>query len=379
VPESITLEYPREKIEESRRLQEPLARFEYVERVPVTSGVSARYVLHARGVGFLEYFSDPKTQIHHQLLNYQWRLENVPGDWVTGPGVSVSPDFQQGAQAGSFEVEIRWFDHSPPKVLHPLRRPEDVEALEVPDVRAGMFGRILGWYEAMLEAADDFEVTFNGERVPVNVSFGFPGGPFPKALALAQTNLLHWVYECPEALHRLMDLTTESHLACERYRRERLGLSKEGLGIGCDGGEMLSPATFREFISPYQQRAYGAFPGSRGLHMCGRIDHLMEILADEWQITNLNGFGACADKRKLASTMGGRVTMNGGVDCLTLLNGTPSQVREAALEALEILAPCGGYTLCDGYNLAPGTPLENLQAMVDAAIEYGKPEVKRNC
>jgi len=29
--------------------------------------------------------------------------------------------------------------------------------------------------------------------------------------------------------------------------------------------------------------------------------------------------------------------------------------------------------LCDGYNVAPGTPLENLQAMVDAAVEYGRP------
>ena len=60
---------------------------------------------------------------------------------------------------------------------------------------------------------------------------------------------------------------------------------------------------------------------------------------------------------------------------MTLLRGTPDQVREEALRNLEAFAPAGGYMLCDGYNLAPGTPAENLEAMVAAAKEYGRPKV----
>ena len=369
MPEKIALQYPEEKIEENRRLREPQQRFDYEERVPVIFGASARFVLDGRGVGFMEYFADPKTQLRHQLLNLKWKLENVPGDWVTGKGVSVSPDFQQAAQAGNFEIEVHWSDDQPPKARPAVRVPEDVLELELPDVRAGMFGRIVDWYEEMVKAKDDFEVTFNGEAVPIQVGFGCPGGPFPKALAMAQGNLLQWLCECPEIVRRLMGLMTESHLACERYRRGRLGLSLENGGAGCDGAEMMSAAMFREFVSPYHLRNYEAFPGTRGLHMCGRIDHLLDILADEWRITGLGGFGACADKGKLAAAMGGRVQMHGGVDCMTLLRGTPGQVREEALSNLEAFAPAGGYMLCDGYNLAPGTPAENLEAMVAAAME----------
>ncbi|MDP7254554.1 MAG: uroporphyrinogen decarboxylase family protein [Planctomycetota bacterium] len=373
MPEKIELRYPEQKIEENRRLRAPVPRFEYEERVPVIFGVGTRFVLHERGVGFLEYFSDPKTHLRHQLLNQKWKLENMPGDWVTGKGVSVSPDFQHAPQAGSFEVEVDWRDDVPPKVTPPIQNPEDVESLEVPDVRAGMFGRVVEWYEDMCDAANEFEVTFNGDRVPVGVSFGVAGAPFPKAMALAQTNLLQWTAECPEAVHHLMDRVTESHIRCERYRRERLGLPMKNTGGGCDGGEMLSPDMFREFVSPYHLRLYEAFPGSRGLHMCGRIDHLLEILAVEWRINSLTGFGDCTDKHQLAAAMGGHVTMNGGVDINVLLRGTPSEVKAEALRNLDVFAPCRGYMLCDGYNLPPGTPIENLEAMVEASIEYGRP------
>ena len=57
--------------------------------------------------------------------------------------------------------------------------------------------------------------------------------------------------------------------------------------------------------------------------------------------------------------------------------GPVAKIREAALANLAALAPYGGYSICDGYNLPPGTPIEHMQAVVDAAVEYGKPEINR--
>ena len=42
---------------------------------------------------------------------------------------------------------------------------------------------------------------------------------------------------------------------------------------------------------------------------------------------------------------------------MLMLNGTRAQVKQAALHALEHLAPCGGFRLGDGANVCPGTPL----------------------
>lgn len=376
MPEKLVLRYPIERMEESQRLAAATAKFEAPDRVPVIFGVSTRYLLHARGVGFLEYFSDPATHLRHQLLNLQWKLENLPGDWLLNAGVHVAPDFQQGAQAGNFEVEVDWRDDVPPAVRPCVSSPEDVARLAEPLLDGGMFGRIVAWSEAMAAEAEHYEVTFNGEPVPIHVGFGQPGAPFPRALALAQESLFLWAGADPAALHLLMDLCTRSFIVCERWLRERQGRRLEHLGGGCDGGEMFSPAMFAEFVTPYHLRAYDAFPGQRALHMCGRIDHLLEHFATVWKLDNLTGFGSVTDQQKLAEALGGRCRMHGGVDCWTLERGTPAAVREASLQTLAALAPCGGYQLCDGYNLAPGTPLENLQAMVDASVEYGRPELR---
>jgi len=371
--ERIELRCDPKRIETARRLREPLARFEYAERVPVIFGVATRYLLHARGVGFLEFASDPVTMMRHQLLNYQWQLEHIPGDWIMGPGVAVSPDFQQGAQAGNFEVEVAWRDDVPPAVIPPLQSEDDVMALSLPPLNGGMYGRAVRWREQMIEALDRFEVTFNGEPVKVSVGLPVPGGPWARALSLAQENVLYWMAAAPQVAHRLMDLCAESYLACDIHSRTTTGRRMVSAGFGCDGGEMLSPASFDTFLTPYHQRLYEHFGGERSIHMCGRIDHLLDVLVDRWQIDALTGFGWSTDKHLLAEKLGGKVKLHGGVSCQVLERGTPGEVREAALEALSILAPKGGYMLCDGYNVAPGTPIENLQAMVDAAVEYGRP------
>lgn len=49
-------------------------------------------------------------------------------------------------------------------------------------------------------------------------------------------------------------------------------------------------------------------------------------------------------------------------------------MKDAAGEALQAMAPCGGYMQGDGANICPGTPLENLEAMMDAACAYGLPQ-----
>jgi uroporphyrinogen-III decarboxylase len=50
-----------------------------------------------------------------------------------------------------------------------------------------------------------------------------------------------------------------------------------------------------------------------------------------------------------------------------------SRIREATRTCLEKLAPLKGYIVQDGANIPPGTPVENINAMMEAAVAYGCP------
>ena len=107
--------------------------------------------------------------------------------------------------------------------------------------------------------------------------------------------------------------------------------------------------------------------------MYGRIEHLLDILAGEIRIDALNGFGDCVDRRLVAAKLGGRVHLSGGVKIDTLLNGPKEAIAADCRDALEVLAPFGGYVLQHGNNVPPGTPNEHLAVLRRASEEYGMP------
>ena len=70
--------------------------------------------------------------------------------------------------------------------------------------------------------------------------------------------------------------------------------------------------------------------------------------------------------------MGGRVTLIGNVDPMLVHGGTPEEVRDATRNVIEILGPTRGLIIQDGSNIPPGSPLENINAMTEAAELYGR-------
>ena len=368
----IDLSYPEEKMQANWERMKAHAKFEYFDRVPVSCGVSLRYILRERGVGYNEYFSSPRLQIYHQLMNRKWRLEHIRDDSVLSPGVSVSPDFST-IRGAMFDVKVHWSDTEIPKALPILHSIEDVKRLKVPSPTNSLCGRKIEWYHEMKEIAKEAEVTFNGKPVQVNVGIGGEGGPIPIALSLAGENLFLWAAQYPDVLHDLLEKTTQTSIDYEHYIRDLTERPKTGCGMGCDGAEMFSPKHFVEFVVPYYTRVYEEFPGNRSLHNCGRIDHLLDMLRDELKLNNLSGFGDPVDRKLIAEKLGGRVHMSGGVNIALLLHGSKEQIREDCMDALRTIAPCGGYILQDGNNVPPGTSIENLDVLTECSEAFGVP------
>ncbi len=109
--------------------------------------------------------------------------------------------------------------------------------------------------------------------------------------------------------------------------------------------------------------------------MCGNSAHLHEVLLEDLRMTSFNAFGYEVEPRIAAANLGGRVYLLGNINPMLMLSGSKEEVKRAAAECLAALAPFGGFVLSDGANVCPGTPIENLAALVEAAEEYGTPNV----
>lgn len=347
-----------------------------VDRVPVRANENQWTCLAARGVSFAAYTRDPRTHLRHAILNRKWRLETIRDDTpMPTETLHISPDF--GCLRGvEFSMEIQWQEDGPPKAQHPLHEPEAIDTLAVPDPEGGLNAHYLEWTRAMLAAAEDFDVRLNGTPLELAVSHGHGGGPIPSAFALCGTNLFLWMLTDPDRVHRLMEIVTTSFIQCVQHFDGLFGRPREHpLGMGCDTGEMLSPEQYREFVVPYYQKVWEHFPGPRGLHMCGRIDHLLTVIRDELVIAQLNGFGCPTDRHQLAAVMAGRVIMSGGPDPVLIQRGPVEAIKAECRSYIDTVGQRGGYTLCPGGGAAVGTPSAHFAAMVEASREAAEARV----
>ena len=363
-----------ERNKEKEALLSSTGRFEPTERVPVYSHPNQWTALAARGVSAGEYMRSPRDNLREQILNLKWRIENIFDDRpIPTESISFGPDF--GCLRGiEFPMEITWQEDQPPKCAHPLTSLEQIDALEVPPPDGGLNAKRIEWYRAMCDVAGDLDVRLNGQPLEVRANIGQPGGPIPGAFALAGSNLFLWIALDPERVHRLLDIVTESHMQCIAFFDELTGRSSSHpVGLGADTSELMNAQNFCEFVVPYYLRIWAKYPGRRGLHNCGQINHLLGSLRDDLQITHLNGFGFPADRELLGEELGGHVHMVGGPSPVVLKEG-PYEAIVAECEAyIRAVGKSGGYVLMTGGGDIPGTPLEHYGAMMEASARVGCP------
>jgi uroporphyrinogen-III decarboxylase len=219
--------------------------------------------------------------------------------------------------------------------------------------------------------------------VPVNVAPPAIGGEGPQMMAvdLVGEDFYWWMAEYPEACHKLMDKITKAMLAAELNFRKVDPSPRWGFGLAEDSAQIASTEMFREFVVPYDNILYdnlgAGMKDGRGMHMCGNSMHLHQSLIEDLRISSFNIFGYMVPPKIAAERFGGHTYLWGNVNPMLMLDGTVEEVRAEAMECLKWMAPCGGYALGDGANVCPGTPLENLAVLTEAAEEYAKTRDQR--
>ena len=157
-----------------------------------------------------------------------------------------------------------------------------------------------------------------------------------------------------------------------------VGVHGWAISEGYSGADTISPRTYEEFLHPVdcwyyaEVRKLGLVPM---VYFCGDLRPMLPLLRE-------SGVGGLIieesrktfelDVVEITRVLQGKVALFGNIDtCELLLKGTPEEV-EAAVKAQLAAAREGPFLVCNGSPFAPGTPPENVDAMIRAARRYGR-------
>ena len=149
--------------------------------------------------------------------------------------------------------------------------------------------------------------------------------------------------------------------------------------LAIQNAPMMSPAVYRKMIKPMQQEMFGFIKARTKAklfyHCCGAASFFLDDFL-EAGIDILNPVQVSATNMQpeyLKKRYGSRVTFWGGVDTQQLLPyGSQQEVADGVKRLIDIMAPGGGFILATVHNIRPEVPPENLIALFDTALEYGR-------
>ncbi len=137
---------------------------------------------------------------------------------------------------------------------------------------------------------------------------------------------------------------------------------------------LMGRERFIEFILPGLERQCKAVHSRGGYfikhsdgNMWDALDLFVDIGIDGWHgIQPSIGM----DMKALKEKYGNDLCFFGGVNCETLIDGTPEDVKREVQYAIKHGAPGGGMVLTSGNALEPGTRYENYKVMLETARKY---------
>lgn len=284
-----------------------------------------------------------------------------PPGLETRDGVSVLVDAQGHAYARFQEDD----DPVPLDTTPPLRDRADLDAISVtPAERYERDGNLEGIRSLRREFGDDLYLA------------GVAAGQTMNSLATwrGADQAMYDLIDDPGFVDEVMDRATDISI---EVGKALVAAGVDGIYIGdaWSSASIISPRQFERFCQPRYARAVDAFHelGAQVyLHICGNAAPLLEMIADTGvdALEPLDPLGGVRVD-DAARRIGDRVSLKGGVNTLTLLNGTPDDVRRETLEVLDSArGNCRGFLLGSGDDIPRDTPFENIDAMVETGLVY---------
>jgi len=304
----------------------------------------------------LDYYKNVDIKLKSQLfpLDYFEDCLIMPGVW---------PDYGVVLEAAAFGCPIVWDENNPPYAVHYMENISDFKKMKpINPHEDGLMPAALKEYEYMLKNLDKKYV----KKLEYLDGCALVTGPLEVAAAmLGHTNFFVSFYEEPELVKQLLEFITDGIIRYLKELEKIAGELKLVSMIEHNPGQ-ISPAHFEEFAAPYISHIFGEFPNA--IRLYHNEDNVTHVLS---RIPSLNAqiwhFGDVV-LEKAKQTIGDKITLMGNIHPLNvLLKGTPEEVYRASKNCIEKMSYNGGFILCTGGGIAPGTTLENVSSMINAA------------
>ena len=324
-------------------------RREAVERTPV-------WLMRQAGRSLPEY----------RALRERWSLEQIVAQPELCAEVTLQPVRRLGVDAavmfadimlplGGMGVDFELVESVGPVIANPIRSAKDVRALRAPAAS-----------ESVPQVLDAIRLVARESPVPV---IGFAGGPFTLASYVIEGRpsrdfalTKQFMYSEPEAFGLLLDKLATVMAA---YLSAQVAAGAQALQLFDSWVGALSPADYQSRVLPFTRRIFDA---TRALHV-PRIHFgtsttgLLELIATsgadvvslDWRIDLDAGWSKVGHDRAI----------QGNLDPAVLL-GSVEDVVAGVRQVLRQAAGRPGHVFNLGHGVLPGSPLENLQALVDA-------------
>lgn len=203
-----------------------------------------------------------------------------------------------------------------------------------------------------------------------------PHGPFNNCSLLINQNDLYSIFLVePEYYRELISFAFERSLPYAK------ALDQAGVDVHCVGGNVpggfLGKHNYDQYILSYE-REYIRFVQQNGTpamyHNCGQIMALVESYKD-LGVRIVEPFSppplGDADLGAAKDRSGGAYVILSGIDQVnTLQNGTVEEVKRSTAELMLAGKPGGKFVMQPVDFLEYGTPVENVEAYVETALEH---------
>jgi uroporphyrinogen decarboxylase len=184
--------------------------------------------------------------------------------------------------------------------------------------------------------------------------------------------------EQPKLIRKLYDRiwAIQSRMLLRVLRCDVVGAVMHADDLAYADGLIVSPKHLRQYVFPWY-RWCGSLVRDCDLplifHSDGKLDTVLEDVLS-------CGFNAlhpiepkAMDIAELKRKVGDRLCLIGNIDLgYTLTRGAPREVEAEVAERIRAIAPGGGYCVGSSNSVPAYVPLENFNAMREAAFRYGR-------
>lgn len=319
------------------------------DRVPVFAGTSLWAASNYPGASFQQIASEAGLIVKAQL----WAREQIGVDLLY-------PVADPLTIAEAFGCRVRFPETGPlaESLDVPLNHLDDVEGLPVPDPRK------TGRLPVVLEAVRGLRERSKGE-VPL---LGLFEGAFTNTCRIFEAGrILRMTHKNPQVLAALLEKVNEFLIGFGKAMIEE-GVNGFFIPEPTASSSMISPRMFRQFVLPGLQRLTSRLDRPVILHVCGDTQPILPAMGEAGaKVISLDQCMSLSEARGLMPD----TVLAGNVDPVnSLLLGDVETVRRDAIRCLQG-AGTTRFILMPGCAVPPRTPVENLRAMVSAAVEFG--------